>query len=102
MLELAERVLPGLRHHLTSVDPRPGAESLAPLHLVGPMYGWAATPEQSGMRQLPQETPVAGLLLAGHWTRPGHSIWAVMRSGIGAARLVLGSSTSSPALPLRL
>jgi phytoene dehydrogenase-like protein len=102
MLELAEWVLPGLRHHLTSVEPRPGTESRAPLHLVGPMYGWAATPEQSGMRRLPQETPVAGLLLAGHWTRPGHSIWAVMRSGIGAARVVLGSSTSSPALPLRL
>jgi phytoene desaturase len=103
MLELAEQVLPGLRQRLTFVEDGPsGTESGSPLHVLGPIYGWAASPDQTGMRRLPQETPVAGLVLVGHWTQPGHGIWTVVRSGIGAARLMLGGPTSAPALPLRV
>lgn len=103
MLELAEGVLPGLRRHLTFVDERAGeAGSRARLHLLGPYGGWATSPRQFGVRRLPQETPVAGLLLVGQWTQPAHGVWTVVGSGIGAARRVLRVRTSEPVLPLRL
>ncbi len=103
LLQLAERVLPGLRQHLTFMEEIPSATGSGPLlRTLGPIYGWAASPDQVGVRRLPQETPVEGLVLAGHWTQPGHGIWTVVRSGIGAARLVLGAPTSAPAVPLRL
>jgi phytoene dehydrogenase-like protein len=72
------------------------------LRLVGPIYGWATTPRQTGFRRLPQETLVGGLVLTGPWTQPAHGLWTVMMSGIRAARMVLGVATSSPAVPLRL
>jgi len=103
MLELAERVLPGLREHLTFVEessPETGPRSR--LDRMGPVYGWAVSPEQSAVRRLPQRTPVDGLILAGHWTQPGHGVSFVVASGVGAARLVLGRSTSAPLLPLAL
>lgn len=103
MLELSERVLPGLRQHLTFMYESPsGNGSGSRLRLVGPIYGWATTPGQTGVRRLPQETPVGGLFLSGHWTQPAHGLWTVMMSGIRAARMVLGVATSSPAVPLRL
>jgi prolycopene isomerase len=91
MFEVAERVLPGLRDHLTYID-TPAVSQLpgSPhLHLLGPYSGWAATPEQSGLHRLAQRTPVRGLLLAGAWTRPGHGVWTVVRSGMAAADFVL-------------
>jgi phytoene dehydrogenase-like protein len=103
MLELAERILPGLRQHLTFVyESPPGTGSGTRLRLVGPIYGWATTPRQIGVRRLPQETPVAGLFLAGHWSQPAHGLVPVMVSGIRVARIVLGASTSAPAVPLQL
>lgn len=101
MLELAEHVLPGLTQHLTFVE-RGDSGTGSSLNLLGPCYGWAAFPDQVAMKRLPQQTPVEGLVLVGNWTRPGQGIWTVIRSGIGAARLVLGTPTSAPALPLGL
>lgn len=101
MLELAEQVLPGLRRHLTFVYDTGGETGAGHrLHLMEPYCGWANTPQQSGPRRLPQQTPVSGLLLAGEWTQPGHGIWTVMASGIRAARLVLGVPASAPSMPL--
>lgn len=103
MLALAEGVLPGLREHLTFVEessPVTGPRSR--LDRMGPIYGWAVSPGQSGVRRLPQKTPLGGLLLAGHWTQPGHGISFVVASGVAAARLALGRSTSAPVLPLAL
>ncbi|MGE5180433.1 MAG: phytoene desaturase family protein [Acidobacteriota bacterium] len=97
MLELAERVLPGLRQHLVFVDDSAGPSKL---HHLGPYAGWAMTADQAGLHRLPQKTPVHGLWLVGQWTRPGHGILPVVTSGIAAARLVLHASTSAPALPL--
>jgi prolycopene isomerase len=103
MLEFAEKVLPGLRQHLKFVhESASGTRSGSRLRSVGPIYGWATTPGQMGVRRLPQETPLAGLFLVGHWTQPAHGLWTVMLSGIRATRLVLGASISSPAVPLRL
>ena len=103
MLELAERVLPGLRDHLTYVDrlPAVGDTPGSPLHLMGPIYGWEAIPSQIGARRLAPRTPIKGLVLAGQWTQPGHGLVTVAQSGLGAARLILGKP-SAPPMPLNL
>lgn len=103
MLKLAERVLPGLRDHLTFVEtPGEATERHPNVHRMGPIYGWAFSPAQSGMQRLPPETPIRGLFLAGQWTRPGHGIFTVVELGIQAARLALGVRTAKPPLPLGL
>jgi prolycopene isomerase len=103
MLDFAEGVLPGLRDHLTFVD-EPASEPTGhiPLHRLGPIYGWAMSPRQAGVRRLPHQTPVAGLYLAGHWTQPGNGVFTVIESAVQAARLVLGIDRRAGVLPLRL
>jgi phytoene dehydrogenase-like protein len=99
----AERVLPDLRNHITFVDGySEGSAQQHPLHRLGPIYGWAATPQQSGPRRLPNRTPIGGLYLTGHWTQPGHGIWTVILSGIITARLVLGQDASQSLWPFAL
>jgi phytoene desaturase len=103
LLEGAERVLPDLRNHITFVDGySEGSAQQHPLHRLGPIYGWAATPQQSGPRRLPNRTPIGGLYLTGHWTQPGHGIWTVILSGIITARLVLGQDASQSLWPFAL
>jgi phytoene dehydrogenase-like protein len=72
------------------------------VHRMGPIYGCAASPAQAGLRRLPPQTPIPGLLLAGQWTQPAHGIFAVVESGIQAARLALAARTAVPPLPLGL
>ncbi len=91
LLELAARRIPALPGALRF------AEAATPRTLErytrnesGALYGWAHTPRQVGRARLAGETPVDGLLLAGHWTRPGGGIFAVVRSGIEAAHRALG------------
>jgi phytoene dehydrogenase-like protein len=92
ILSLAEQTLPGLSHHLRFVLPDDAGSHV---HDLGLYAGWAATPTQVGASRLPQQTPIAGLVLAGQWTRPGHGVVTVARSGIGAAALTLGSKTAA-------
>jgi prolycopene isomerase len=103
LLELAESVLPGLRDHVTFAQGlSEERQQPYPLHRIGPMYGWAASPQQVGPRRLPNRTPVEGLFLAGHWTQPGHGIWTVVLSGINVARLVLGENAAACLWPFDL
>lgn len=103
LIEGAERVLPDLRNHITFIDGYSEGDSQPyPLHRIGPIYGWAALPQQSGPRRLPQRTPVSGLYLTGHWTQPGHGIWTVVLSGINTARLILGQGASDSLWPFAL
>jgi len=102
LLSLAERVLPGLRDHLTFIETTGNGGGHPSVHRMGPIYGWALSPAQSGPRRLAPRTPVNGLLLAGQWTQPGHGIFSVVESGIQAARLSLGAPTAVPPLPLGL
>ena len=75
-------------------------------HLLGALAGtdlWLeAVPCSDLSARLPARTPVGGLLLAGHWTQPAHGIFAVVESGIQAARLALGAPTAAPPLPVGL
>lgn len=103
LLERAEWVLPDLRNHITFVEGySEGDPQLYPLHRIGPIYGWAASPQQTGPRRLPQKTPVSGLYLTGHWTQPGHGIWTVVLSGINTSRLVLGQDASDSLWPFAI
>jgi prolycopene isomerase len=56
----------------------------------GALYGFDVTPAQVGPGRLDNETPLPGLLLAGHWTRPGGGVVGVVRSGLRTARIALG------------
>ena len=102
LLVQAEKILPGLREHITFIDNNDGGFQRYSLHHLGPIYGWAALPRQSGARRLPNKTPLKGLYLAGHWTQPGHGIWSVVLSGINTARLVLGNDPSGSMWPFGL
>ena len=57
---------------------------------AGALYGFDVTPAQLGPGRLDNQTPLPGLLLAGHWTRPGGGIEGVVRSGVRTARIALG------------
>ena len=99
MLELAERAIPGFRDSVTHVHGRT-EDNRWPLFEVGPMYGWAMTPDQLGHYRLPHKTPIAGLWLAGHWTQPAAGVWGAAASGIGAARILLNLAPHESLSPI--
>jgi len=91
LLRLAERRLPGLSGELRFVESAtPRTFERYTRNQAGALYGFDVTPSQVGPGRLDNGTPVPGLLLAGHWTRPGGGVVGVVRSGIRAARLALG------------
>jgi phytoene dehydrogenase-like protein len=47
----------------------------------GALFGWEATPSQSGSQRLEAQTPANGLLLAGAWTAPGAGYGSTLISG---------------------
>ena len=63
----------------------------------GAIYGFDVTPAQVGPGRLDNRTPLAGLYLAGHWTRPGGGVAGVVRSGVRTAGLVLGVESDARA-----
>ena len=99
LLALAERRLPGLRDSLRY------AESATPRTMErytrnrdGAIYGFDVTPGQVGPGRLDNETPLPGLFLAGHWTRPGGGVAGVVRSGLRTAARVLDRRSESELL----
>ncbi len=91
LLELAERRLPGLHAQLRfSEAGTPRTLERYTRNEDGALYGWELAPDQIGPGRFGNATPVAGLYLAGHWAEPGGGVYGVLRSGIAAARLVLG------------
>jgi prolycopene isomerase len=83
-----EKHVPRLADHLVLAKPGGPPEGYLTQEF-GPIYGWAATPAQIGIGRLGQRTPVRGLYLVGHWTRPGHGVLTVVLSGMTAARELL-------------
>jgi prolycopene isomerase len=94
-----ERLLAVLEHRVPSLRGRVTHAELATPPVFqrftgatgGALYGWDATPNQSGSRRLSRFTPVGGLFLSGHWTQPGMSTFRAVYSGIETAMAVAGS-----------
>ena len=85
LVDEAEKVIPGLR--AASVFQEAGTPWTMNRYTGnrhGAIYGWDASPKSLATR-LSMETPVPGLFLAGHWTRPGGGLYAVVTSGQVAA-----------------
>lgn len=94
MLAQAERRVPGLTSHIRFAEGgTPRTMERYTRNTDGAIYGWELSPAQVGPGRLAETTPLAGLHLAGHWTRPGGGIYGVVLSGIEAATRVLGMKT---------
>jgi phytoene dehydrogenase-like protein len=85
LVEEAEKVIPGLRRSVFFEEAgTPWTMNRYTGNHQGAIYGWDASPKSLATR-LAMETPVPGLYLAGHWTRPGGGLYAVVTSGQIAA-----------------
>jgi prolycopene isomerase len=88
LVDEAEKVIPGLRRGIVYQDSgTPWTMHRYSGNTRGAIYGWDSSPKSLATR-LSMETPVPGLFLAGHWTRPGGGLYAVVTSGQVAAQRV--------------
>jgi prolycopene isomerase len=55
----------------------------------GATYGFSQIVSQSGIKRLPQVTPVKNLYLSSAWTQPGGGICGVMLSGMQVSGIIL-------------
>jgi prolycopene isomerase len=94
LMRQLEVVLPGINDHLTFAEgASPRTMERYTLNHLGALYGWEATPGDTGVDRLSHRTPIEGLFLSGHWTRPGGGLVPVMVSGMQTAQIVLGDSS---------
>ncbi|MFN8538650.1 MAG: NAD(P)/FAD-dependent oxidoreductase [Thermomicrobiales bacterium] len=94
LLARAERVLPGLRDHITFMEgASPRTMERFTLNHLGAIYGWEQSPKQAGANRLSRVTPIDGLYLSGHWTQPGGGAVTAAGSGAQTAQLLLGYPT---------
>jgi prolycopene isomerase len=100
LLELAERLIPDLRKHVTFLETAtPPTLERFTSNTGGAIYGWDQTPLQSGTRRLPHTTPIEGLVISGHWTIPGSGSTRSFASGVHTAGIVLRILGAGPPLP---
>lgn len=91
LLARAEAVFPGFGGSLQFTEgASPRTMERYTLNAAGAIYGWELSPGQVGLSRPRQRTPIDGLFLAGHWTRPGAGIYGVTVSGVQAAQMILG------------
>ena len=95
-LRLAESELPGFRDAVVfSECATPRTMERYTRNESGALYGWELSPGQVGTGRPANASPLPGLFLAGHWAQPGGGVYGVARSGVRAARSVLGHTTDS-------
>ncbi len=93
LIDRVEALLPGYRDSLTYLDSAtPETFESYTMAQSGAIYGWENSPNQTLPKRLPQETPIPGLLLAGHWTNPGTGSVRCLLSGLQAAAIVCGDA----------
>ncbi|MBA7646164.1 Phytoene desaturase (lycopene-forming) [subsurface metagenome] len=95
IIKQAEKAIPNLSRHIIYQNiSTPLTLEKYTLNTKGAMYGLQVTPEQFGINRISQKTPVKGLYLVGHYTRPAHGVVGVAMSGQFAAQAVLHSRES--------
>ncbi len=102
IIRQAEKAIPSLSSHIIYQDiSTPLTLKKYTLNTKGAMYGLQVTPEQFGINRISQKTPIKGLYLAGHYTRPAHGVVGVAMSGQFAAQAILkhGMRNVSPSYP---
>ncbi len=88
MIDRTEQAIPGLRKNIVLVDAAtPDTLVRYTGNMEGAVAGWECSPEVDALRP-PNQTPIDGLYLAGHWTAPGPGTGSVMQSGLIAASLI--------------
>ncbi|HMB51753.1 MAG TPA: NAD(P)/FAD-dependent oxidoreductase [Thermoanaerobaculia bacterium] len=89
--EQLERAIPGVAERIVV---QTSASALTShrftLNLHGAMLGWEMSTDQLGEERPGVETPVEGLWLVGHWTRPGGGITPVIVSACWVAEAITG------------
>jgi prolycopene isomerase len=91
LMDRVEALLPGYRDSVTFADSAtPETFEAYTVAHRGAIYGWENSPSQTLPKRLPQESPIPGLLLAGHWTNPGTGSVRCLLSGLQAAAIVSG------------
>jgi all-trans-retinol 13,14-reductase len=86
-----ESVVAGISEHIVTVSTASAYTSWRfTRNRMGAMLGWEMSPDQLGDERPDVFTAVAGLYLAGHWTRPGGGITPVIVSAMRVAEAVTG------------
>jgi phytoene dehydrogenase-like protein len=90
MIDLAERIAPGLRDHAEVVEV---STPLTNMRYAGTMggsiYGFEQPPRDNMVWRMRHRGPVEGLYFVGAWTQPGGGFEPAMMSGQMAGRAVL-------------
>jgi prolycopene isomerase len=86
-----DSVLPGYKDSLVFTEAAtPDTFHDYTLTRDGAIYGWANVPSQTQPKRMPQDTPIEGLFLAGHWTNPGTGCLRCLFSGLRTGGMVAG------------
>ncbi|OHC00814.1 MAG: hypothetical protein A3G70_02465 [Planctomycetes bacterium RIFCSPLOWO2_12_FULL_39_13] len=85
-----EHYIPDIKKHIEVKEAAtPKTLERYTLNTNGAAYGWEVSVNQIWNNRLPHKTPFDNLYLAGHWTRPGPGICAVVSSGWNVANLIM-------------
>ncbi|HEY1380431.1 MAG TPA: NAD(P)/FAD-dependent oxidoreductase [Gemmataceae bacterium] len=92
VLDHVERLIPGFGDRIVvKLSASAATSERFTWNRHGAMLGWEMSPGQLGPGRPDLTTPVEGLYLTGHWTRPGGGITPVLVSAVRAAELVVGA-----------
>lgn len=92
LLDIAERVVPGLRDHIVHLEEAsPVTHERFTRSTGGTSYGIACSPDQFALHRPGYRTAVEGLYLVGASTVSAHGIAAVMGGGVAVASTILGA-----------
>ncbi|NTU57737.1 MAG: NAD(P)/FAD-dependent oxidoreductase [Chlorobiaceae bacterium] len=89
-----EKIMPGIGEEIEYVELGTSKTiKRFTLNPGGAIYGYAQTPEQSGMFRLPNRSNVPNLYFASAWSNPGGGFTGAILSGWFCAKEVLSSKT---------
>ena len=89
MIDVAERVAPGLREHAEVVEVSTPLTNMRYANtLGGSIYGFSQPPRDHMLWRMGYKGPLEGLYFVGAWTQPGGGFEPSMMSGLRAGRSI--------------